>query len=68
MGDSNEGRRRPVLGLEGRGGERRRDMETNELEEGEAYSGQEDDIDPDAFSYIVRSLISAALQLVVSSC
>lgn len=56
VGSSNEGRRRPILGLEGRGGERRREMEANELEEGEAYSGQEDNIDPDAFSYIDEKL------------
>ncbi|KAL0928623.1 hypothetical protein M5K25_000529 [Dendrobium thyrsiflorum] len=56
VGRSNEGRRRSALGLEGRGGERKREMEVNELEEGEAYSGQEDDIDPDALSYIDEKL------------
>lgn len=42
--------------------------EENELEEGEAWSGREDDscIDPDAFSYIVRPLnASRYLQFVL---
>ncbi|PKU73173.1 hypothetical protein MA16_Dca021364 [Dendrobium catenatum] len=56
VGRSNEGKRRSALGLEGRGGEKKKEMEVNELEEGEAYSGQEDDIDPDALSYIDEKL------------
>lgn len=56
LGSRDEGRKGVNLGL----GFRSREgaMEENELEEGEAFSGHEDDacIDPDiALSYIVRN-------------
>lgn len=52
VGSRDEGRRRSVLGLEGSEGAGGRNMMENEIEEGEAYSVQENHIDPDALSYI----------------
>ncbi|KAK8960083.1 hypothetical protein KSP40_PGU010802 [Platanthera guangdongensis] len=56
VGSRDDGRKRSVLGLEGSRGAGGRNMEEREIEEGEAFSGQDNHIDPDALSYIDEKL------------